>query len=93
MVTSHLRILLARLNIERATCGQSTLSLRGLAAQSGVSLSVVTALHAGRSHRVDFATLDRLLTYFHRSLSVRVTMDDLLAWDLTPEGDTAAAVA
>lgn len=47
--------------------------------------------HAGRSCRVDFATLDRLLTYFHRTL--RVTMDDLLAWEPTPEGETAAAVA
>jgi transcriptional regulator with XRE-family HTH domain len=91
MVTSQLRILLARLNVERAKRGLPALSLRHLAAESGVSLSVVSALHAGRSHRVDFATLDRLLTYFHRSL--RVTMDDLLAWEPTPEGEMAAAVA
>lgn len=91
MVTSHLRILLARLNVERAKRGLPALSLRGLAAESGVSVSVVTALHAGRSHRVDFATLDRLLTYFHRSL--QVSMDDLLAWEPAPEGETATALA
>ncbi len=87
MVSCHLRILLARLNVERAKQGQPTLSLRRLAEESGVSLSVVVALHSGRSHRVDFATLDRLLAYFGRSL--RVSMNDLLVWESAPGGETS----
>ncbi len=78
-VSCHLRILLARLNVERIKRGQSTISLRRLAAESGVSLSVLIALHTGRNHRVDYMTLDRLLTYFNRFFPV--SMDDLLNWE------------
>jgi DNA-binding Xre family transcriptional regulator len=78
-VSCHLRILLARLNVERAKRGEPAVSLRRLAGESGVSLSVVVALHTGRSQRVDFATLDRLLTYFSRALTVSV--NDLLVWE------------
>jgi DNA-binding Xre family transcriptional regulator len=81
-VSCHLRILLARLNVERAKRGQAAISLRRLAKESGVSLSVVVALHTGRSQRVDFATLDRLLTYFSRALQVSV--NDLLVWEPAP---------
>lgn len=85
-VTCHLRVLLARLNVERARRGEGAISLRRLARESGVSLSVVVALHTGRSQRVDFATLDRLLTYFGRALCVSV--NDLLVWE--PEGPGAS---
>ena len=89
-VACQLRILRARLNVERARHDQRALSLRRLAKESGVSLSVVVALHAGRSQRVDFATLDRLLTYFIRLLNVGI--DDLLVRKPpTSEPDQAAA--
>jgi DNA-binding Xre family transcriptional regulator len=81
-VSCHLRILLARLNVERAKRGQGAISLRQLARESGISLSVAVALHTGRSQRVDFATLDRLLTYFSRALHVSV--NDLLVWEPDP---------
>ena len=78
-VTCTLRVLLARLNLHRAERGESPLSLRRLAAESGISLSVIVALHGGRSQRVDFATLDRLLRYFSTALDVGI--DDLLGWE------------
>ena len=81
-VSCQLRTLLARLNVERAKRGQQAISLRRLARESGVSLSVVVSLHTGRSQRVDFATLDRLLTYFGRALQVSV--NDLLVWEPAP---------
>ncbi len=78
-VSCQLRVLLARLNVERAKQRQPAVSVRRLAEESGVSLSVVAALHTGRSRRIDFATLDRLLAYFNRFLTV--SMDDLIAWE------------
>jgi len=78
-VSCQLRVLLARLNVERARRREPAVSVRRLAEESGVSLSVVAALHTGRSRRIDFATLDRLLAYFNRSLTV--TMDDLITWE------------
>lgn len=83
-VSCHLRILLARLNVDRARKGMPALSLRRLAYESGVSLSVLVSLHTGRSQRVDYATLDRLLVYFNHFLPV--CMNDLLSW----ESDAAA---
>jgi len=88
-IACQLRMLLARLNVERARQNQPALSLRRLAKESGVSLSVIVALHAGRNQRIDFATLDRLLTYFSRSLDVGI--DDLLLWK--PPSDTPRQAA
>jgi len=71
--------LLARVNVERAKQGKPAISLRRLAEECGVSLSVLAALHKGRSRRVDYATFDRLLNYFSNYFSV--TMNDLLVWE------------
>ncbi len=90
-VSCHLRILLARLNLERAGQGKPAISLRRLAEESGVSLSVLVALHTGRSQRIDYATLDRLLTYFSRSL--HVSMNDLLVWEPEKEQEASEASA
>jgi len=86
-VACHLRILLARLNVERAKQGQPTISLRRLAEETGIALSVLVALHTGHSQRADYATLDRLLTYFSRSL--QVSMNDLLVWEPAPEDEAS----
>ena len=88
-VSCHLRILLARLNVERLRRGEPTVSLRSLAEGSGVSLSVLVALHTGRNQRVDYATLDRLLSYFSRFLPV--SMNDLLVWE--PEEEEPVGLA
>lgn len=89
-VSCHLRILLAKVNVERARQGKPTLSLRRLAAESGVSLSVLAALNTGRNQRIDYATLDRLLNYFNCYFSV--TINDLLIWERTSEGEAAISL-
>lgn len=83
-ITCHLRVLLAKVNVERARQKQPTLSLRRLADESGVSLSVLAALHTGRSQRIDYSTIDHLLTYFNRYF--HVTTNDLLVWEQATEG-------
>lgn len=82
-VSCQLRLLLARLNIERSKEGQSAISLRRLAAESGISLSVLVSLHTGRSQRVDYNTIDRLLAYFNRFMAV--DMNDLFIWEQEKE--------
>lgn len=82
-ISCKLRLLLARTNVERAKRGEAALSLRRLARESGVSLSVLAALHTGKSQRIDYATIDHLLTYFNHYL--QVTTVDLLTWEQPQE--------
>ncbi len=82
-ISCKLRLLVARVNLERAQQGESALSLRRLAAESGVSLSVLAALNTGKSQRIDYTTIDHLLAYFNTYF--RVTTSDLLAWEESPE--------
>jgi transcriptional regulator with XRE-family HTH domain len=82
--------LLARVNVERARQGKPPLTLRRLAAESGVSLSVVAALNTGRSQRIDYTTIDHLLTYFNAYFDV--TTDDLLAWERDQEASFPVAL-
>ena len=89
-VSCHLRILLARLNLERAQQGQPAVSLRRLAQESGVSQSVLVSLHTQRNQRIDYATIDRLLSYFSRFLPVG--MDDLLTSEPAQERKVPAAM-
>lgn len=84
-ISCRLRLLLARANVERAQQGKPSLSLRRLAGESGVSLSALTALNTGRSQRVDYTTLNNLLTYF--STYFAVTTSDLLVWEQDSEED------
>lgn len=88
-ISCRLRLLLAKANVERARQGQPSLSLRRLAGESGVSLSVLTALNTGRSQRIDYTTIDHLLRYFNTYFSV--TTGDLLAWEQDQEEDTRLA--
>jgi transcriptional regulator with XRE-family HTH domain len=81
-ISCRLRLLLAQVNVERARQGQAGISLRQLAHESGVSLSVLTALNMGRSHRIDYTTIDRLLGFFNGYLTVTTT--DLLTWEPEP---------
>src|SRR5258708_37050915 len=75
-ISCHLRILLARVNVERVKHGKRPLSLRGLAGESGVTLSGLGALNTGRSQSIDYTTADRLPGYFTRYFNVH--MNDLL---------------
>jgi DNA-binding Xre family transcriptional regulator len=89
-ISCHLRILLAKVNVERAKQGKPALSLRRLAGESGVSLSALAALNTGRSQRIDYNTIDRLLNYFSRYFSV--SMSDLLVWECGHEGETSVSL-
>ena len=82
-ISCQLRLLLARANVERAKQRKPALSLRRLAEESGVSLSVLAALHTGKSQRIDYTTIDHLLTYFNRYF--QVTTDDLLTWEFSSD--------
>jgi DNA-binding Xre family transcriptional regulator len=78
-ISCKLRILLVQANVERAKQGKTALSLRRLAEESGVSLSVLASLHTGKSQRIDYTTIDHLLTYFNQYF--HFTTAELLAWD------------
>lgn len=82
-VSCRLRVMLAQLNVERAKKNQPAISLRRLAQESGVSLSVLVSLHTGRSQRVDYITIDRLLSYFNHFFPTCI--DDLFTWEAEPE--------
>ncbi len=88
-ISCKLRLLLARVNVERAQHGLPVLSLRRLADESGVSLSVLAALHTGKSQRIDYTTIDHLLIYFNSYF--RVTTDDLLTWEFPQETHVVVA--
>ncbi|HTI15603.1 MAG TPA: XRE family transcriptional regulator [Dictyobacter sp.] len=87
-IDCNLRLLLARANVERAKKGLPALSLRRLADESGVSLSVIAALHTGKSQRIDYTTIDQLLNYFHSYFDV--TTNDLLRWEQPQERNLQA---
>jgi len=78
-ISCKFRLLLAQVNVERVRQGKPDLSLRRLADESGVSLSVLAALNTDKSQRIDYATIDQLLTYF--SSYFAVTTNDLLTWE------------
>jgi DNA-binding Xre family transcriptional regulator len=87
-IDCKLRVLLARANVERAKQGRPVLSLRRLAYESGVSLSVISALHTGKNQRIDYTTIDQLLNYFSQYFPV--TTDDLLSWVNSGADDVGA---
>jgi len=89
-VSCRLRILLAQLNLERAKSGQSAISLRRIAQESGIAQSVLVSLHTGRSQRIDFATIDRLLSYFNQFYPVR--LEDLFTWERAQERTAPSAM-
>ena len=87
-VSCRLRVVLAQLNVELLKSGQPAISLRCLSQESGVSLSVLASLHTGRSQRIDYATIDRLLTYFNRFSPISI--DDLFRWEADQESTPAS---
>lgn len=85
-VRCNLPVLIAQANVERAKRKQPRLSLRRLADESGVSLSVLNALNTGRSGRIDYDTIDKLLRFFNNYL--KIDTGDLLVWE--PDNTPAA---
>ncbi len=78
-IACRLRLLLARVNLARAQADQPPITLRQLAAETGVALSVISGLMSGRNQRIDFQTIDRLLSFFNRYFPVDA--GDLLQWE------------
>ncbi len=76
---SNLRLLLAQTNVKRAERNEVSLSLRQLANETNISLSVLLALMHNRSKRIDYDTVDRLLNYFQQYMPVGT--GDLLVWE------------
>jgi putative transcriptional regulator len=62
-VRSRLKILLWERNLVRVTAGQSALTIRQIAADTGLAPSTLTGLTANRARRVDYDTLTALCTY------------------------------
>lgn len=83
-IYSNLPLLLAQVNVERAKQKQPQISLRRLAEETGISLSVLISLNTGKSQRIDYSTIDRLLIFFNRYLPVDA--GDLLVWEPESEG-------
>ena len=88
-ISCNLRLMLAKANVERAKQSKPPLSLRRLAGESGVSLSVLISLNTGRSQRIDYTTIDHLLRYFNKYFIV--TTSDLLVWQQDFEEDNRLA--
>ncbi len=88
-VRANLHILLAKVNLERAQRGEPQLSLRQLALESAVSPSVVTTLAAGRTGRIDFDTIDKLLTFINRYIPANT--NDLITWLSDQDGGSSHA--
>ncbi len=82
-VRANLHVLLARLNLERAQRGEPPLSLRQLASESNLAPSICANLAAGRSGRIDFDTIDKLLTFFNQFFPT--TAGDLISWEPPPQ--------
>lgn len=64
-VRSRLKLLIAERNVERVRSGQSMLTLRYLAEETGLALSTVSGLTTPRANRIDFNTLNALCRYFN----------------------------
>ncbi len=80
-VRPNLPVLLARINLERAQKGEAQLSLRQLALECDLAPSVLTTLASGKTQRIDYATINKLLSFFNRY--IEVDTGDLLVW--TPD--------
>ena len=79
MVKSRLKLLINERNSERIRAGQPELTIRQLAADSGVPPSVVSGLTSGRAQQVHFRTLDRLCKVLN------CTPGDILGYTPDPE--------
>jgi putative transcriptional regulator len=81
MVKSRLKILLNERNHARITAGQPEITIRQLAADSGVPTSVISGLTSGRAQQVHFKTLDRLCK------QLECTPGDILEFSREAEND------
>ncbi len=78
-VYCNLRLLYAQLNVKRAEEKQSAISLRQLAIEAGIPQSVLLSLYHDRNKRIDYDTIDKLLSYFRNHMLINTC--DLLIWE------------
>lgn len=77
MVRSNLKLLINQRNAARIQAGEKEITIRQLAADASVPVSVVSGLTSGRAQQVHFRTIDRLCKALH------CTPGDLLVY--TPD--------
>lgn len=63
-IECNVRVLLAERNVERARKGLSSISVRELARETHITHSALVKLVNGKSTRIDFETIDRLMEFF-----------------------------
>ncbi|MBM7844800.1 MULTISPECIES: helix-turn-helix domain-containing protein [Herpetosiphon] len=63
-IECNVRVLLAERNLERAKKGLSSISVRELARETHITHSALVKLVNGKSTRIDFETIDRLMEFF-----------------------------
>lgn len=78
-IRPNLPILIAQATTERRRRGLPKMTLRILAEESNVALSVIAALNTNASKRLDYDTLEKLLVAFNRYFPT--TLGDVLIWD------------
>lgn len=81
-VRSRLKLIIAERNLERIKQQQPELTLRQIAAGSGVPPSVISGLTTGRAGRIDFKTINKLCIY------LQIQPGDLLEF-VTDTGETS----
>ncbi|HEY1013179.1 MAG TPA: helix-turn-helix domain-containing protein [Herpetosiphonaceae bacterium] len=74
-----LALLMARATLERRKRQLPKMTLRVLAAESGISLSALAALSANKNTRLDYATLEKVLLAFNQYFPT--TIGDILVWE------------
>ena len=82
MIKSNLKVLIAKENVKRAEAKQPALTIRGLARETGLTLSVVSNFAINRSTRVDYNTLDHLCEFF------KVGVGEVLIHEPSKEGES-----
>jgi len=64
VIRTNLKVLIARENLRRAEQGEARLTMRGLAAATGLNLSSLNQLATNKTKRYDAKTIDRLCKFF-----------------------------
>ena len=63
-IRCNLKLLIARENVRRVERGEPAVSMRRLAADTGLALSSLALLAANKPQRIDYKTIDALCSYF-----------------------------
>lgn len=75
-------MLMWKLNVLVGRCKDRGLNIgyREINKATGISTSTIYEITHGRTTRVDFSTVDRLLAFFSEQLDEELSISDLLEW-------------